>query len=117
MVAQQPHDKDTNSVKSLFFFGGVMSIELFNLGEDLGTVLGVTSFEGGLILTLIVCGMVLSFPLYKRMYNIAFILMMLSLSLCVGLTWLNVYVFVIIICGIAGGIAIKFREIITGRFG
>jgi len=94
-----------------------MSIELFDLGEDLGQVLGVSSFEGGLILTLIICGMALSYPLYKKMYNIAFILMMLSLSLCVGLTWLNVYVFIIIICAIAGGIAVKFRDIITGRFG
>lgn len=94
-----------------------MSIELFDLGEDLGNVLGVTSFEGGIILTLIICGMVLSYPLYKRAYNIAFGLFMLSLSLCVALTWLNVYVFIILICAIAGGLAIKFREIITGRLG
>ena len=94
-----------------------MSIELFDLGKDLGNVLGVSSFEGGLILTLIICGMTLSYPLYKKQYTIAFPLLIIILSLCVGLTWLNVYVFVIIICAIAGGLAIKFREIITGRFG
>jgi len=93
-----------------------LSIELFDLATDLGEALGVTSFEGGLILTLIICGMVLSYPLYKKMYQIAFPLMIITLSLCVGLTWLNVYVFVIIICAIAGGLAIKFRDVITGRF-
>ena len=92
-----------------------MSIELFDLGADLGSALGVGAFEGGLILTLILCGMVLSYPIYKRMYNVSFILMMLVLSLCIGLTWLNVYVFVIVVCAIAGGLAVKFRDLITGR--
>jgi len=94
-----------------------MSIELFDLGTALGNNLGVGSFEGGLILTLILCGVVLSYPIYKRMSNIAFPLLILVLCLCVGLTWLNVYIFVILICAIAGGLAVKFRELITGRFG
>lgn len=94
-----------------------MSIQLFDLGEQLGNVLGVGAFEGGLILTLILCGMVLSYPIYKRMFTISFPLLIIVLSLCTGLTWLNVYIFVIIICAIAGGLSIKFREIILGRFG
>jgi len=93
-----------------------MSIQLFDLAEDFGNVLGVTSFEGGLILTLIVVGIVISYPLYKRLYPLTFSLFILVISLCVGLTWLNVYVFVIIIGAIAGGLAIKFRDLITGKF-
>jgi len=93
-----------------------MSIELFDLGEALGDVLGVTSFEGGLILTLIVIGMTISYPLYKQHYPLTFGLFIVTLSLCVGLTWLNVYVFIILVCAIAGGLAIKFRDLITGRF-
>jgi len=93
-----------------------MSIELFELGTELGETLGVGSFEGGLILTLILCGMVLSYPIYKRMFTVAFPLLIITLSLCTGLTWLNVYVFVIILASIASGLAIKFRDLITGSF-
>jgi len=93
-----------------------MSVQLFDLGEQLGSTLGVGAFEGGLILTLILCGMVLSYPIYKRMFTISFPLLVIVLSLCTGLTWLNVYVFVIILAGIASGLAIKFRDLITGRF-
>jgi len=102
-----------NSIENNLFF---LSIELFDLGTDLGEQLGVSSFEGGLILTLILCGMVLSYPLYKRLYQIAFPLLMITLCLCVGLSWLNVYVFIMLVCAIAGGLAVKFRDIIIGRF-
>jgi len=93
-----------------------MSIQLFDLGTVLGENLGVGAFEGGLILTLILCGIVLSYPIYKRMFNIAFIFMIITLCLCTGLTWLNVYVFIIILASIASGLAIKFRDLITGSF-
>lgn len=93
-----------------------MSVQLFDLGTVIGENLGVGSFEGGLILTLILSGMVLSYPIYKRMFTVAFPLLIIVLSLCTGLTWLNVYIFVIIICAIAGGLALKFRDLITGSF-
>ena len=93
-----------------------MSVQLFDLGTALGSALGVGTFEGGLILTLILCGMTLSYPIYKRMFTISFPLFIIVISLCVGLTWLNVYVFIIIIAGIASGLAVKFREAIMGRF-
>jgi len=86
-------------------------INLFDLGTDLGTALGVTGFEGGLILTLICIMTVILYPLYKKQYSITMALFITILSLCVGLTWCNVYVFIIIVCTTAGGLAYKFKDV------
>lgn len=89
----------------------MVGIDLFNLGTDLGTALGVGAFEGGLILTLILTLAVILFPLYKGRYQITMGLFIMIISLCVGLTWLNVYVFIIIVCAVAGGLAYKFKDV------
>jgi hypothetical protein len=90
-----------------------MSIELFNLGADLGTALGVTAFEGGLILTLILTLAIIIYPLYKGHLTVTMGLFIAVIALCVGLTWLNVFVFIILICATAGGLAYKFKDIFT----
>jgi hypothetical protein len=88
-----------------------LAIDLFNLGIDLGTALGVTGFEGGLILTLICVMAVIIYPLYKKHFSVVMGLFIMVSALCVGLTWLNVYVFIIIIAATAGGLAYKFKDV------
>lgn len=98
----------------LFFF---MAIDILALPEDLGSALGIGTFAGGILLTLIILFTFISLPIYKKNVNAIIILSVLVLGFAVVIQWLSIFFLIIIILLIAVGITEKALGIFSEKIG
>lgn len=93
---------------TLFFLAkNLMAIDILNLPTDLGIALGIGSFAGGILLTLVILFTFLSLPIYKKNTNAIIIFSVLILGFAVVIGWLSIFFLIIIILIVALGITEK----------
>jgi len=94
----------------------ILDIDILALPEDIGIALGVGTFAGGILLTLVLLFAFISLPIYKKNIMAITILSLLILGFAIVVQWLNIFFLIIIVLIIALGITEKALGIFKGRF-
>jgi len=93
----------------------ILAIDILNLPTDLGNALGISSFAGGILITIILLFTVISLPIYKKMTTAIVILSSLILGFAVVVQWLNIFFLIIIILIVALGITEKATGMLSDK--
>jgi len=93
----------------------ILAIDILNLPTDLGNALGIGSFAGGILITIIILFSFISLPIYKKMTTAIVILSSLILGFAVVVQWLSIFFLIIIILIVALGITEKALGIFKDR--
>ena len=98
-----------------FIMPFVKAIDILALPTDLGNALGIGSFAGGILVTLIILFTFISLPIYKKNTNAIIILGVLVLGFAVVVQWLSIFFLIMIILIIALGITERALGIFSER--